>query len=111
MMNGNTMRAFRKYEDAVGRLKAIVMQLETDAGREAVISKLSISLTRYTDDGPALATVGAAIAEAMKADAPKYFARLINSARADVLAAAEELRSEINIDLASKFMKAGTDGK
>lgn len=111
MMNGNTTIVFRKYDEAVDRLKAIYLALETEQGRALVLDRLSISCTRWSGDDRTVEAVGRAMSDAMKADAPKYLAGLISKAQDDVRDAAEALRNALGLDLDSKFMKPPKGGK
>lgn len=106
MMNGNSAIRFREYEAAVDRLKKIYEQLETEAGRNDALNKIKIGLERDLDSAlPGIRHVAKAVAEAMRADVPKYLAGLIEKAQADVRDAADGLRHAIDLDLETKFMK------
>lgn len=102
MMNGNSAIKFREYERAVERLKAIYEQLDTEAGREDALNKIKIGLERDLDSTlPGIRHV----AEAIRADIPKYLAGLIEQAQGDVREAAEAVTHAIGMDLETKFMK------
>jgi regulator of protease activity HflC (stomatin/prohibitin superfamily) len=105
LINGNSAFRFREYESACDRLKAIFAQLETTEGREAVLDKLTIHCARFSGDAASIEVVGQAMAAAMKADAPKYLAGLIERAQADVCAAQNALRDALDDDLLAKHMK------
>jgi hypothetical protein len=99
---------FRDYERALDQLKAIFDQLATDEGRDAALTKIKIGLERDLDSSlPGMRAVATAVADAMRADVPKYLAGLIDKAQDDVHAAAAALRNAIDADLASALMKRG----
>jgi hypothetical protein len=105
MMSGNSAIEFRNYERAVERLKAIYEQLATEEGRNAALDKIKIGLERDLDSTlPGMRHVAKAVAEAMRADVPKYLSGLIGDAQADVRTAADVLVSAIKADLNSRFM-------
>jgi hypothetical protein len=105
-MNGTSIIAWRKYESAVERLKRVYEQLETDKGRDEVLSKVSIALPRDLESTlPGIRAVVAALGEAIKADVPKYLAGVIHKAQDDVKAAADDVRRAIDADLKCKFMR------
>lgn len=106
MMNGNSAIKFREYESAVERLKKIYEQLETEAGRNDALNKIKIGLERDLDSClPGIRHVAKAVAEAMRADVPKYLAGLISKAQDDVRDAAEAVSHAIGLDLETKFMR------
>lgn len=108
MMAGVTAQRFRDYERAVDRLKAVSSQLETVEGRDDALGKIKIGLERDLSSClPGIRAVATAVAEAIRADIPRYLDGLIGAAQDDVRNAADALRTAIDSDLDNRLMKRG----
>jgi hypothetical protein len=94
--------AFRKYDEAVDRLRNIRDALDDPKVRTETLDKIQIAHTR--EMLPNVAVVARAIGDLIRSDMPTYIDRLIAKAQDDVREADTALQDALARDRKSKLM-------